>query len=231
MDTLLFHDDIFRKKIKSKEYQPIHYANERIAQWTGTGPKITDRFLLDRIREYYEKSEDPQKMFWGQNKFAKLIKQIDQDYSVNYSSKKFHERWVWLRDYLGIESLPNVDDELIERLQLRYIIVHRAFMDLVGRRPFVFRGYFKIRRSIISVNYVLLNLLKQEGYEEHYKYFAEIKGFKSNMMEIIGYWMLIKKIISAEYKNRFYLKEAHYILDWKTPDITLEEIEASRIYD
>lgn len=231
METLLFHDDIFGKKNKSKAYQPIHYANERIAQWTGTGPVINDTFLMDRLKEEYDKSADPNKMFWGQNKFSKLIKNVDQIYAENFSAKKFHERWVWIRDQLGIETKPEYDEDLIAKLQLRYVVVHRAFLDFISRKRFFFQGYFKKRRSIISINYVFLNLLKQEDRPEFYKYFAEIKGFKSNQTEIMAYWLCIKQIIIRDYQSKCYANNTWHLLTWDKPDITLEEIEASRIYD
>lgn len=230
MNTLLFYDDSHPNKNKqSKPYKPIHHFSERIAQWTATGPVISDQFFLEILRQHLSGVDFVDLVKWGPATFASVIKCIDKKYKVNYSCKKYHERWVWLRNYFNIEPPPYVPDELIKILQIRYIIVHRAFKAFT-EEFFVFEGLYKKRKNIININYVMLNCLKQEKRPEYYKYFANIKGWKSNWSEIKLYWGAIKQVMIIRYESLCHIGNVVYEIRWDEPDITLEEINASQFY-
>ncbi len=230
METLLFHDDTHPNKNKqSKPYKPIHHFSERIAAWTANGPLITDSFFLAILGQQIEKEDFLELIKWGPSSFAEVIKKIDTKYKVNYSSKKYHERWIWLRNYYAIEYPPDVSDELIKALQLRYIIVHRAFK-VFTEEIYVYEGLFKKRKNIININFVMLNCLKQENQPQFYKYFANIKGWKSNWLEIKFYWIAIKTIMIEKFNSLCHIGNMVYDIRWDQPDITIEEIKSSQFY-
>lgn len=230
MQTLLFYDDSHPNKNKqSKPYKPIHHFSERIAQWTGTGPLISDQFFLSILKKEINDADFLDLVHWGPSSFAEVIKKIDLKYKVNYSKQKFHERWIWLRHHFDIEPLPYVPDELQRALQIRYIIIHRAFLLFVAEY-YVFEGLFKKRKNIININYVMLNCLKQEKQPQFYKYFSNIKGWKSNWPEIVLYWKAIKQVMIHKFHCLCHIGNMVYEIKWDEPDITLEEINASKFY-
>lgn len=223
-----------RPKAKiSKPYRAIHHYSERLAQFTGTGPIIEDTFLIDRLKEYIERPDlDPKKEFFGPDSFSKALKEIDESKCTDYSKRKYQERWVWLRDRLGIEKLPNVPEELLENLKLRYEFVHYAFDYLLTRIDLLPKGVFRfVRSNIININFVTLNSLKQEGYPKYYRYFAMVKGMKTNMNDLWTYWIIIKTIMTEKMNNIYKRSPVEvYEIRWDKEDITEEEIKNNTFY-
>lgn len=233
MNEILLLSHVNPKKKSSKPYCPSHHFSERMAQLTGTGPKVDDAFLMAKLRDAINRPDlfVPKEKL-GPDGFSTLIKEIDAECFTDFHLKKYQERWIWLRHALDIEKLPNVSDELLHHLNIRYEMVHSAFRYLVSNFSKLPKGVFKNRRkNIININFVVLNCLKQENAQKLYRFFAMVKGEKTNMADLRSYWIAIKTIMTDIWKNKFYKSYTEiYDITWDKPDITDEEINESTFY-
>lgn len=224
-------NDITAKK-RSKAYKFKHHYSERLAALTCTGPEIKDKKFLQRLKETIEKKEgkmDTSKYQYGPAYFAKMIKIMENTYKQKnvYSRKKYHERFIWLRDYLGIEKKPQVDPQLITNLKARYEAAYKAFQ-LCKTDPRL-EPFMKRRKNIININYLTCMFLKQEKALDYIRYFSAIKGRKTNFAQLKKYWYAMKRWVS---KCSIYVDENHVIheLKWDEEDVTEKEIDERSFY-
>lgn len=220
------------EKARSKPYFAIHHFSERLAAFNMTGPVIKDVKFLDRLKEVIQRNEatNPgEKLKGGPAFYSKMIKKVKGLFKHDYSKKKYHERFVFIRDYLGIEKHPTPPDSLLYRLRLRYEVCYRAFRAYQQNERFVGK-FVKKRHNIININYLICQFLAQEKQTKYIKYFSFIKGYKTNKRDLERYWKLMKQYVSniVEYRDD---KQHIELLTWDAPDITIEEINSHSFFD
>lgn len=220
LDNLFENDNI--KKKHSKAYYYLHHFNERMAAFTGTGPEVKDNILLCRIRLYMKDLEEKfgSNVKWGPQSFVKVIKYLDRKFFCNFSKHKYHERWIWMRHELGIEPLPTPSDTELHNMQARYMSVYEAF-EYIKKNLQNENGLLKKRNNIININFIILNILKQQDLLHVYgKYFSHVKGLLTNHTNLIRYWKILSYIMRKVFNENFWDKEI----------ITSEEIKEVSVY-
>lgn len=229
LDGLTEGDTCQRKK--SKPYEPNHHFSERMAAFRTNGPIIKDSIFLERLQETFDNDMNKygDVAFWGPKIFTKIIKDIDLKFYTNYSAKKYHERWIWLRYYLKIENPPIPEKDLIDNLKLRYEAAYKAFRYVKDHH--LIDSLVKCRSNIININFLTMNLLKEEGMLDKYgRYFADIKGIKTNYKNIHRYWIAMKTVLQVLFPIFTTLKNERYQIEWKEDDLSLGEIKNYEIY-
>jgi hypothetical protein len=210
-------------KRRSKPYNPNHHFSERMAALLLIGPEIKDKLFLDRFEETIPECEQTleSRMFWGPGKFSQAIKKVDAKFQTEYAKKKYHERYIWMRKYYGIEDPPILDPELIRRLRIRYRYAYMAFTII----KFDKRWRGKKRNNIININFIIINCLKQENALEFARFFSDVKGLKTNYQTLVDYWKAMCYVVKKLYAKNF--PEIRWTLDYVNP----EEIRKIKFYD
>lgn len=248
---LVFHDlfeneDFYHtKKQRSKPYCFAHHFSERMAAFSMDGPTIPmadgGKVLLEFLHEasmgfdceYWPRHKDirqvtneepPEK--WGPKTFTNLIKYYDSIEGTNFSKKKYHERWLWIRLQIGLHKDHSPPADLVSLLKMRYYAVYHSF-EFLKRTSKAFRS-INTRKNIININFIILQLLYQEDYHLEYgRYFGFIKGQKTNFNMLQNYWRLIKICLLAKYSEFYYPPLGISVkLEWKKTDLTRPEIES-----
>ena len=230
LDSIIDIDS--RVKPKSKPYAPVHHFSERLAAFNMTGPPIKDEKFLFRLEEVIKWNEEKsplEKYKGGPSYFTRMIKEIKRVFKKDYSKRKYHERFVFIRNHFGIEDHPKPSRGLLTRLRLRYQAIYRAFEKYKDNKKYTGR-FIKKRNNIININYVTCQLLQQEGATEFVRFFSFIKGNKTNRRDIERYWKLMKSHVQnvVEYRDDSKVLES---FTWDEPDLSMEDIEKLSFYD
>lgn len=218
LDGLSEKDYIHKKH--SSAYNFNHHFSERIAQWTATGPVVKQTFLIDRIKHHMEDLEKTfgDKYHWGQYTFTKIFKFLDKKYYTKFASKKYSERWIYLKNVIGIETPPYPNNDLIYKLRERYRQVYTAFDYLKHSKKI--DGLVRNRKNIININFIFLNMLKQEDkLFEFGRYFSNVKG---DMKTLRRYWLAIVVVIKKIFKRKNY--------KWNYDVVNVNEINKLKVY-
>jgi hypothetical protein len=187
-------------------YIRLNHVNERIAETTLRGPKIAPSHL-QRIKNYTDRYAGPEHVIRGGRKYFTAVGN-----KLKFKHKKYGERWVFLRVYLGwefhYEPLP---EYIAQNIRQRFYWIEMAHNVVC-----------KPKKHMINLNYVILHCLHFEGTEVYKKwgvYYADVKG---NVDKLNKRWTkYINYINSIRFSDRFVLPFEWPLHQFSSIDILL----------